>query len=211
MIEMKKLAILVLISFVFLMNGYGQVLSDLDMVSPFHDGLASVKKDGKWGFIDESGDLVVDFRDDILPSPASSGLAASSELMEYPVFYEDRCLIHNVVDGIEYFGFIDRSGKVAVEPKYVNATNFKNGFAMVTQYTRQVIGKNELLGKDVVVYHIEELVIDKSGKVAISLMNPRNYVPKKIKGDPPEMEASFLGDRMVAVKGEDGKWSIYKF
>ena len=208
---MKKLVTLVLISFVFLLNGYSQVLSDLEMVSPFHNGLASVKKGDKWGFIDKSGDLVIDFRGDILGSPSASGLAASHELMEYPIFVEERCLIHKIVDGIEYFGFIDRSGQTVVEPKYVNATNYKNGFAMVTQYTRQVIGKNELLGKDVVVYHIEELVIDKSGKVAISLMNPRNYVPKKGKGTPPDMEASFLGDRMVAVKGEDGKWSVYKF
>ena len=208
---MKKLVTLVLISFAFLLNGYSQVLNDLEMVSPFHDGLASVKKDGKWGFIDESGDLVIDFRDDILGSPSASGLAASPELMEYPIFIEERCLIHKIIDGIEYFGFIDRSGKTVVEPKYVNATNYKNGFAMVTQHTRQVIGKNELLGKDVVVHQIDELVIDKSGEIAISLMNPRNYVPKNEKRNPPEMEASLLGDRMVAVKGEDGKWSVYKF
>ena len=209
---MKKLVTLVLISFTFLLNGYSQVLNDLEMVSPFRDGLASVKKDGKWGFIDESGDLVIDFRDDILGSPSASGLAASPELMEYPIFIEERCLIHKIIDGIEYFGFIDRSGKTVVEPKYVNATNYKNGFAMVTQHTRQVIGKNELLGKDVVVHQIDELVIDKSGEIAISLMNPRNYVPKnEKKRNPPEMEASLLGDRMVAVKGEDGKWSVYKF
>ena len=208
---MKKSVTLVLISIVFLLNGYAQVISELERVSPFHDGLASVKKGDKWGFINESGELVIDFREDILASPSSSGLAASSELREYPIFVEDRCLIHKIEDGIEFFGFIDRSGKVVVEPIYVNATNFKNGFAMVTQYTRQVIGKNELLGKDVVVFHIEELVIDKSGEVAISLMNPRNYVPKKAKGNPPEMEASFLGDRMVAVKDENGKWGVYKF
>ena len=208
---MKRLLTLILISLIFSLNGYSQVIKDLEMVSPIHDGLGSVKKGGQWGFIDEKGELVINFRDDIVSSPAMSGLAAKPEMRDYPQFVEDRCLIQKTEEGIVYFGFIDKKGEIVIEPQYVNATNFKNGLAIVTQYIRQVVGKNELLGKDVVNYQIEELVINDSGEVVSSLMNARNFVPSKVKGSPPEMQARFLGAGIVAVKGEDGKWAVNKF
>ncbi len=208
---MKKLLSLVSISIVFLLNGYGQVIDDLEMANPFQEGLASVKKGDHWGFIDEKGDLVIKYRDDLVPSPSASGLAASEQWKSYPAFTEERCLIHEVREGIEYFGFIDKEGRTVIEPQYVNATNFKNGHAIVTQYTRQVVGRNELLGKDVVNYQVEELIIDKSGKVVTSLMNARNFVPSKVKKTPPDMQARFLGKGIVAVQGEEGKWAVYKF
>lgn len=31
------------------------------------------------------------------------------------------------------------------------------------------------------------------------------------KGNPPEMHAYFIGERLVAVKGDSGKWSVLKF
>ncbi len=208
---MKKLLSLVSISIVFLLNGYGQVIDDLEMANPFQEGLASVKKGEQWGFIDEKGDLAIKFRDDLVPSPSSSGLAASDQWKSYPAFTEGRCLIHEVRDGIEYFGFIDMEGRTVIEPQYINATNFKNGHAIVTQYTRQVVGRNELLGKDVVSFQAEELIIDRTGKVVTSLMNARNFVPSKVRMTPPDMQARFLGKGLVAVQGEEGKWSVYKY
>ena len=174
---MKKLLSLVSISIFLIFNGYCQVIDNLEMANPYQDGLASVKKGDQWGFIDEKGDLVIAYRDDLVSSPSTSGLAASEEWKSYPAFREGRCLIHEMREGIQYFGFIDKQGRTVVEPNYVNATNFRDGYAIVTQYTRQVVGRNELLGKDVVNYQAEELVIDKTGMVVTSLMNPRNFVP----------------------------------
>ena len=148
--------IALILSLVFIGQGFGQVIGDLDWVSPMHEGLAAVKKGNMWGFI-------------------------------------------------------DKQGKTVVEPGYVNATNFRNGFALVTQYSKQVLGKNNLLGKDVVNYLAEELIIDTKGEVITSLMNSRTFVPNKVKDSPPEMHAYFVGERLVAVKGDDGQWSIFKF
>ena len=135
-----------ILGLVFIWQGYGQVISDLDWVSPMHEGLAAVKKGSMWGFIDKDGVTKIEPRKDLVSSKTSFyGISEDSE-MEYPLFIEGRCLIEQSFDGIKYFGFIDKSGKTVVEPGYVNATNFKNGFAIVTQYSKQVLGKNELLG-----------------------------------------------------------------
>jgi hypothetical protein len=202
--------ITLLLTLAFVWQGFGQVISDLDWVSPMHEGYAAVKKGNMWGFIDNDGVVKIEPRGDLVSSKMSAEGVAEGE-MEYPVFIEGRCLVEQTFDGIRYFGFIDSSGKTIVEPGYVNATNFRNGFAIVTQYSKQVLGKNELLGKEVVNYQLEELIIDKKGEVVTALMNARTYVPNKIKGSPPDMNAYFLGERLVAVKGEDGKWSIFQF
>ena len=42
------------------------VVENLDEVTPFHDGLAAVRRGDQWGFIDTSGKLVIEFRDDLI-------------------------------------------------------------------------------------------------------------------------------------------------
>ena len=200
-----------ILSLVFIWQGFGQVVSDLDWVSPMHEGLAAVKKGNMWGFIDKDGAMKIEPREDLVASKESSFGVMEGGEMEYPIFVEGRCLIEQTFEGIRYFGYIDKVGKTVIEPGYINATNFRNGFALVTQYTKQVLGKNNLLGKDVVNYLAEELVIDVRGEVVTALMNARTFVPNKVKDSPPEMHAYFVGERLVAVKGDDGQWSIFKF
>lgn len=208
---MRILALLILgLSLAF--QGYSQLMDGIDQLSPFHDGLASVKKGNQWGFMDSNGKMAVDFRNDLVSSPAvDSWSLAGAELKKYPVFHEDRCLFSKEIDGIRYYGYIDKSGKEAIAPTYVNATNFKNGYAIVMVYTKEVVGKNQLLGKDVVEHKVEEMVIDTSGKVVTPLFNEKNYVPEKIKSSPPPITGKFLGNNLVAVQNEDQKWMIYQF
>ncbi len=149
-----------ILSLALMWQGFSQVISDLDWVSPMHEGMAAVKKGNMWGFIDKDGSMKIEPREDLAPSKTSlSGVSEDSE-MKYPIFVEGRCLIEQTFEGIRYFGFIDKQGKTVVEPGYINATNFRNGFAIVTQYSKQVLGKNNILGKDVVNYLAEELIID---------------------------------------------------
>ncbi len=200
-----------MLSLFFIWQGLAQVISDLDWISPMHEGLAAVKKGDMWGFIDKDGVINVDLRADLVAWKSASDPDSGDSDMTYPAFVEGRCLIEETIDGIRYFGFIDPQGKTVVEPGYINATNFRNGYAIVTQYSKEVLGKNELLGKDVVNYIVEEYIIDMDGKVVATLGNARTYVPKKAKGSSPDMYAYFLGDRLVAVKGENGKWSVFQF
>lgn len=205
----RRLALI--LSLIFIYQGFGQVIKDLDWVSPMHDGLAAVKKGNMWGFIDKDGVMKIEPREDIVSSKTSSSGVLEDNEMKYPLFVEGRCLIEQTFEGIRYFGFIDMQGKTVIEPGYINATNFRNGFALVTQYSKQVLGKNNLLGKEVVNYLAEEIIIDRAGEAITSLMNSRTFVPNKVKDSPPEMHAYFIGERLVAVKGDDGQWSIFKF
>jgi len=49
------------------------------------------------------------------------------------------------------------------------------------------------LGKDVVNYLAEELIIDPKGKVVTSLMNSRTFVPNKVKDLLPSKEMTVNG------------------
>ena len=44
-------------------------VKDLDQVTEFHEGLAAVRKGSQWGFIDQAGKLVIEFRDDLPRNP----------------------------------------------------------------------------------------------------------------------------------------------
>lgn len=205
---MKKL-ISALVLLLFFSPVLGQVISEMEMVSPFHEGMASIKKDGQWAFIDTNGKVLIDFRNDLVPTETFS--APQEAQVYYPVFKDDRCQIFKTEDGIRHFGFIDKNGKEVIPAKYVNATNFRNGHAIVSEFTKEVVGRNKLLGKDVVEYQLEEFVIDKNGKVITSLMNARHYLPEKMKKSPPPLQSVFLGENLVGVLHENGQWSVYKF
>ncbi|WP_248925916.1 WG repeat-containing protein [Paenibacillus hamazuiensis] len=91
----------------------------------FKEGLAAVRKDGKWGFIDRQGNFVIAPKYEIV-FPFSEGLA--------------RFAINNKV------GFINRSGEEVIEPKYTSASEFLNGMAHVEGDERGFINtKGELV------------------------------------------------------------------
>lgn len=183
-----------------------QIIKEIDQVSTYNEELAAIKKGDQWAFIDTEGKIVIDFRDDLVPVKSTT----SEE--KYPIFSNGRALISLTEDKITYYGYIDKTGKDVILAEYVNATPFKDGFALVMQYSKEVVGQNKLLGKDVVSYQIEEFVIDPQGKAMTPMLNPRNYVPDKMKsGKVPAFTTVFLGKRMIGVKMADEKWEIYKF
>lgn len=207
-----RILVLLILGLSLNFQGFSQLMDGIDQLSPFHDGLASVKKGNLWGFMDTKGELVVDFRDDLVSSTTQAEWdLAGTELSSYPVYREGRCLFRKEIDGVFYYGFIDKKGKEVIAPTYVNATNFQNGHAIVMVYSKEVVGKNQLLGKDVVAHKVEEMVIDTSGKVVTPLFNEKNYVPEKMRTSPPPITGKFLGNNLVAVQNEDQKWVIYQF
>ncbi len=78
---------------------------------PFNnEGYAAVKKDGKWGFIDSSGELVIDFQ------------------------FEDALSFGGHLAAIkkgENWGYISKYGKIVIEPDFLKAKTFFNGRAPV--------------------------------------------------------------------------------
>ena len=76
----------------------------------FTDGLAAVKQDGLWGYINTEGQYVL------------------------PPQYEDAFLFSDQVAAVKKggkWGFINRSGKFLIEPKYDDAAIFRQGLAAV--------------------------------------------------------------------------------
>lgn len=79
-------------------------------VSPFKEGLAAVQTQDGWGFIDETGKLVIPCRFQ-LAKDFSDGLAA--------------------VNLNKKWGYVDKKGTLVVEPVFDSAGNFQHGLARV--------------------------------------------------------------------------------
>ena len=113
----------------------------------FSQGLAAVKENGRWGYVDRSGRLAVPAKYTSAGS-FSEGLAA--------------------VRAGEKYGYIDKSGKEVVRPAYEAAHAFHEGLAAVEKD-----GKWGFIGKDGTVAAALEydLVTDMRGSAAIVRRN----------------------------------------
>ncbi|WP_339754354.1 WG repeat-containing protein [uncultured Winogradskyella sp.] len=201
---MKKVLILFLVFAVNPFFGYAQSIENLDFISPFYNGLAAIKKDGQWAFVNTKGDVIINYRTDLV-------LTKSNE-NSYPIFNDDRCLIEQKKNGISYFGYIDTSGKTIIEPKFLNATNFNNGKAIVLELIKENVGKNEALGKNIVYYKYFEVIINTNGVIE-NYINPSGVnvvIDKEFLRMPPKITSKLISDNLVAIKGENGKWSLVK-
>ena len=198
---MKKLLItLVLIPFI----GIAQTFENLDYIPPFSNGVAAIKKGNEWGFIDPEGNLIVDFRNDLV--------ATKTDNASYPIFSNGKCLIANQKDGVLYYGYIDKTGKTVITPQFLNANNFQYGKALVLKVEKETIGYNDIFKKDVVNYHYFELVIDENGNTIDHLTQLAIHVSPKDKNDknPPAITSKLISENLVAVKGNNKKWRIKK-
>jgi hypothetical protein len=90
-------------------------LKEVSQASSFKEGLACIEIKNKWGYIDETGKVVItpQFDDS---QPFSEGFAA--------VASKDKA-------GELVWGFIDKSGKILINPQFKTAYNFVNGKALV--------------------------------------------------------------------------------
>ena len=209
---MKNLVILISCLIIYSI-GYSQILKDVDRVTPFHEDLAAIRKNDQWAFINKNGEKVIAFRDDLVSTSDKHFLDKNGiTSVTYPLFKDDRCLIKKLIDGTYYYGFINNKGEESIEPQYLNATNFNNGYAIVIKFAKNEMGSNFMLGKKVVNYKLEEYIIDTSGKTVKYLDNARNMNTSKNKTKrPPEFRSKFIAPHLVAVMSPDKKWNIYEF
>ncbi len=185
---------------------YTQTLTDIDLISPFHDDLSAIKKGAYWGFMDRDGVKVIEFRDDLVIH------TNDDDTIAYPKFYNGRCIFKKLVDGEYHYGYIDRQGKEIIAAQYLNVTNFINGFAIIATHSKDTIGYNEVLGMPIFASKIEEYIIDTSGKVVKYLDNSRNFVPSNVKSENTlRLKSKFIAPGLVAVKNKNEKWEIHKF
>lgn len=201
---MKKSIILLILVASTIFSGKAQILENLDYVSDFNEGLAAVKKDKQWAFINANGNLVIDFREDLV--------ATKFENDSYPVFRNGRCLIEKRKDGVAYYGYMDTTGKVVVEPQFLNASNYKNEVALALYLVSEELGKNNLLGKTMVNYQYFVVAIDRKGNIISYLTETGTPVvlDKKNLKNPPKINARLISETLCAVLTGHDKWNIRK-
>lgn len=199
---MKKLLVLLVVFMILPFTALSQNIKNIDFVSPFYDGLAAIVKDGEWAFIDESGAIVIDFRNDVVLNRFGDE--------SYPIFNSGRCLIVKNEEGISYFGFIDKEGKTVIEPQFLNATSFNNEMAIVLQLHENVLGENDVLDKRVIEYTYTKNVINTNGEAIMYLSEKPSHVTlsKDYLRVPPEIGAKFITNKLIAIKTDSSKWMI---
>ncbi len=209
---MRTTAIFILF-FTFYSFGIAQIMRDVDEVTPYHEDLAAIKKGNQWAFINKEGVKVIDFRNDLVATIDEHYLDENGiTSVSYPLFKEGRCLIRKLIDGVYYYGYIDKSGNELISPQFVNATNFTNDYAIIINFATIILGENEVLNKRMVAYKLEEYIIDATGKLVKYLDNARNSIPLNLRNNiPPGFESKFVAPHLIAVKTKDQKWDIYEF
>ncbi len=201
---MRNVKLCLLALLVMPLLAWTQTVDDLDYISPFHDGVAAVQKNGQWAFIDQNGDIVIDFRTDVVMT--------NTEYGKYPIFSDKRCLIMNKKNGISYYGYIDQSGDTVIKPEFLNATNYEGGQAIVLEVLKETTGQSEMLGKSVVYYKYFEVIIDSNGENK-NYLNPDGVnvvLDKDFLREPPKITSKRITPQLVAIKGENGKWTVKK-
>lgn len=138
--------------------------ASFEFATPFRNGIATVKNDGVYYAIDESGNKLFD-KTFVFLGTFDEGLAPFSD------------------DG-KSFGYIDTEGNVVIEPKFKGALNFRDGVARVSavklfKATDQTIDLNgnvvktqEVNGFKMIVDNGSYRFYDKYTGDYISVMNP---------------------------------------
>lgn len=199
---MRKKIVFTTVLLLFSLLGFNQNVENIDFISPFNDGLAAVEKDGQWGFINESGDIAIPFRSDLVLTKNNG--------KDYPVFSSNRCLISEDRDGIIYFGYIDQNGAKILEPQYLNATHFQNGMAIVLVLIKTNVGNSQLLKKPLVSYDYFEAVISPDGEVIKYLLEDPIHVTlaKEFLRKPPLITSKIISDQLIAQWSKEKRWEI---
>lgn len=195
--KFMTLAVLVL-TITFYSNA--QVVSNVESIAPFNEGLAAIKKGNTWGFIDTKGTVVIDFRQDV-----------TTYDKQLPRFNDGLCLIQEQRDGIMYYGYINTSGEQVISPEYLAATPFENGFARIVKYYKTETGNTNALGKKIITYSYNELVIDTKNETVQHLRGPFNLVFDRVKlrQNPPTINSKFINEHLISVKERDNTHTIY--
>lgn len=110
-------------------DGKWEIKPIFDDLGNFHDGLAKVKINDNWGFIDKSGDVVIN--KDLLNS--KNEIQKNAPYDKVSDFSEGIAIVQTRGK----IGYIDKSGKWIVEPNLIGAAPFVNGIARVKYSERK--------------------------------------------------------------------------
>jgi hypothetical protein len=201
------LMILALLPFITCAQG----VQGIDEIAPYSEGLAAVRKGNQWGFINTGGDLVIDFRSDLAWQKEAVKNKADVRGVAYPRFKNGRCMIQKQLEEekIVLYGFIDNSGKVVIEPEYLNLTEFEGDYALGILFTKTFRGENNFQLR-IYDYKFSEVVLNTGGEI-MRLIEQRNNIqmtPRRY--TLPEIHAKILANNLLAVRSPENKWTLLK-
>ena len=208
---MKNLCIYFIVIILFPFSMMSQEIKNIDFIAPFHEDLSAVKKGDQWAFVTTKGEKVIDFRNDLVwDVKVNSTVKKNTAPKDYPFFSDGRCLIKQEKEGITYYGYIGKTGKVIIEPNYIGATHFDNGHAIVLKLFREELSSTTVLNKKIVQFSYSEIVIDPANNYIEHIRGPINLVFSKDKmKNPPLIQSYFVTSSLVAMQEEKtGKWQL---
>ena len=182
------------------MNSAGaQQFKNIDEIGVYNEGLIAIKVGDSWGFLDTNGELVVDYRKDIVGT-----------VKEPPIFSDGLCLIKEKREEVDYYGYINVKGETIIPTEYIVAKPFKNGMASVITYYKTDTGKN-VFDQNVVYYTYHELIINTKNECVLYFREPRNLLLHKLKlqQEIPKIRAKFLNEHLISVLEDDNSYSLY--
>lgn len=118
-------------------------------VGNFNDGLALVSNDTTYGYINQDGELIIPYKFALYSYPLSlySLREISNELrtaINEASFSNGLALFFDTTK--KRYGYINTTGEVAIEAKFLNATRFKKGHAVVMTSLDTTNWENTKLG-----------------------------------------------------------------
>jgi hypothetical protein len=184
----------------------------LDQVAPFHEGLAAVRQGDTWGFINTNGELVIEFRDDLVWNENPDKNAAGVRGIPYPRFRDGRCPIRVMKaeeEGIPFYGFIDSSGEIAIQADFLNVSEFANDEAVGIYFQKTFRGKNNFQ-LNIYDYSFTEGVINTKGEMVWPLTERKNILMNARRYEIPPIQARMLEGKLIAVEVSSDNWEIRK-
>ena len=208
---MKNSIVFIMLLLIFPIAAYAQTENaSYDEIAPFNEGLAAVRVGNQWGFIDENAKLVIDFRDDLVWNPNADTNIPGVLGVRYPQFKNGRCMIQELkVNNIPYYGFMDTSGEIVIQPEYLNITEFDQENA-IGIYVRELFqGQNEIK-LDIVEYIFTEVVVNINGEIIWPIGEREHALTAKRSYEVPDIRAKLIGKDLLVFKTKDNKWETKK-
>ena len=190
-------------------EGITEKLEGLNEITEFKEGLAAVRKGTHWGFINEKGELVIDFRDDIVwnkkAGPEDLGILG----IRYPSFENGMCPVQKREDEIPIYGFINKQGELVVDYQFLNVSTFTNGYATGVYFDKVLRGTNEFKLK-IYDFKFHDVMIDPKGKIVEFFDRRYNIQMTKKRYKMPALRVKYLSKDLVALFVEGKGWEIRK-
>lgn len=187
-----------------------QTIKNIDEIAPFSEGLAAVRQGDQWGFINEEGTMVINFRNDIYWNRNADTSKNDISGVRFPMFNEGRCLITKTVEeGVPVYGFIDVHGKIVLEPQLLNVYPFKDGYTTAVLFEKVMKGRNEF-NLNIYEFKFHDVLLDTSGNI-LEFFNKRDNIQMtKKRYGMPAIGARRLSDGLVAIYTKDQGWEVRK-